>query len=92
MSYYLDPKKPRHLGAKGRKAKLEALARQRAAEARRQKWRMLVHGCLMLIAIWCFKNTDIHSPDPFESVTLVLLDMVFCVYLIGLLLIEIWRR
>lgn len=92
MIHYIDPKKPRHLGEKGRKAKLEALARQRATEARLQKWRMLVHGCLMLIAIWCFKNTDIHSSDPFESVTLVLMDMMFCIYLMSLLLIEIWRR
>lgn len=92
MSYYLDPKKPRHLGARGRKAKLEAMARQRAAEAKRQKWRMIVHGSLMATAVWCFKHTDIHSADPFESVTLVLLDIMFAMYLMGLLFIEIWRR
>lgn len=68
------------------------MAEQKANEARRQKWRVLVHGCLMLLAVWCFRHTDIHSEDPFFSVTLVLLDMVFGLYLLALLLIEVWRR
>lgn len=89
---YINPKTPRRLGAQGRHAKLRAMAQQRGREARREKWRMLVHGGIMLMAIWSFRNTDIHSEDPFYSVTLVLLDMVFGLYLLCLLLIEIWRR
>ena len=89
---YIDPKTPRHLGRKGQAAKLQAFAEQRAREARAQKWRILIHGIIISLGIWSFKNTDIHSGDPFTGGTLVLMDMLFCAYLLALLFIEIWRR
>ena len=89
---YIDPRTPRPLGASGRKAKARAIARQKAAEARRQKWRLIVHGIIMYLGVWSFRHTDIHSDDPFEAGTLVMLDMLFCVYLLAMLFIELWRR
>ncbi len=89
---YIDPRKPRPLGQKGRAAKAREMARQRAAEARRQKFRLIVHGAIISLGIWGFRHTDLNSDDPFESVTLVLLDIVFCIYLLLLVFIESWNR
>jgi hypothetical protein len=88
---YIDPRTPRHLGTRGRAAKARAIARQRAAEARSQKFRLLVHGVIMILGVWGFKHTDIQSEDPFESSTLVLMDMIFCIYLLMMVFIESWR-
>ncbi|MGJ8669773.1 MAG: hypothetical protein ACSHXK_09815 [Oceanococcus sp.] len=92
MAYYVDPKRPRHLGKKGRAAKMQAMAEQRAAEARRQKWRLLVHGIIMYLGVWSFRHTDIHSDDPFEAGTLIFLDILFALYLMAMLFIEVWRN
>ncbi len=89
---YIDPRTPRRLGNKGREAKARAMAAQRMQEARRQKWRLVVHGTLMYLGVWSFRHTNIHSDDPFEAGTLVLMDMLFCIYLLCMLFIEIWRR
>lgn len=89
---YIDPRKPRPMTQQGRAAKARALARQKASEARRQKLRLLVHGAIIMLGIWGFKHTDVHSDDPFESVTLVLMDILFCIYLLLLVFIESWNR
>lgn len=89
---YIDPKKPRYVGNRARAERTRQVARQIAQEARREKLRLLVHGVIILLGIWSFKNTDLDSPEPFLSVTLPLMDIVFCVYLLLLLFIEIWRR
>ena len=89
---YIDPRKPRRLGDKGRAAKARAMARQRAAEARRQKLRLLVHSIIITLGIWGFRHTDLNSSDPFESVTLVLMDILFCIYLLLMVFIEAWNR
>ncbi len=89
---YIDPKVPRPMGRRGRAEKARLIARQQAAEARRQKWRLLFHGIVMYLGVWSFRHTDVHSDDPFTGGTLVLLDMAFCLYLFVMLMIEIWRR
>lgn len=89
---YIDPRTPRRMTASSRAAKLRAMAAQRAAEARRERIRLVVHGIIMLLGIWSFRHTDVHSDDPFESGTLLLMDMLFCVYLLCMLFIEVWRR
>lgn len=89
---YIDPRKPRPLTKTGRAAKAREIARQRAAEARRQKLRLLIHGSIITLGIWGFRHTDLSSDDPFESVTLVLLDIVFCIYLLLMVFIESWNR
>ncbi len=89
---YIDPRTPRHLGRRGQAAKAQAFAAQKAAEARGQKIRLIVHGIIMLLGVWSFKHTDIHSDDPFEAQTLVLMDMLFCIYLLLMVFIESWRH
>ncbi len=80
------------MGPKGRAAMARAFAQSKAQEARRQKLRLLVHSVLIGLGIWSFSHTDVHSTDPFEAGTLVVMDMLFCVYLLSMMLIEIWRR
>lgn len=89
---YIDPKKPRYVGKRVRAERTRQVARQLAQEARQEKLRILVHGLIILLGIGSFRHTDLDSPDPFLSVTLPLMDVVFCVYLLLLLFIEIWRR
>lgn len=89
---YIDPKKPRYVGQRARARKTELLARQLAEEARRDKLRVVVHGLIIAIGIWSFRKADIHSDDPFLATTLPLMNAVFCIYLLLLLFIEIWRR
>ena len=89
---YIDPKKPRYVGAKTRRSRVQQLAAQKAAEARREKYRLLIHGCIISLGIWGFRKTDLESPDPFLSSTLPLLDALFCIYLLLMMFIEIWRR
>lgn len=89
---YIDPKKPRYVGANTRRSRVQQLAAQKAAEARREKYRLLIHGCIISLGIWGFRKTDLESPDPFLSSTLPLLDALFCIYLLLMMFIEIWRR
>ncbi len=89
---YIDPKVPRPAGKKARIERARLVARQQAKEARRQKWRLLFHGVVMYLGVWAFRHTDVHSEDPFTGGTLVVLDMLFCFYLLAMLMIEIWRR
>lgn len=89
---YVDPKKPRYVGDRARAERTRQVARQISQEARREKLRLLVHGVIILLGIWSFNNTDLDSPEPFLSVTLPLMDVIFCIYLLLLLFIEIWRR
>ncbi|MAA74945.1 MAG: hypothetical protein CMN28_09575 [Salinisphaeraceae bacterium] len=55
-------------------------------------WYIAINGVLIFLGYLAFKATDLDSPDPFYSVTLVLVDMVYCMYLLLLLFIEIYNR
>ncbi len=88
---YIDPKRKRPSTEGQRRARARHFAAQAAHEARGNKLRLLVHGVIICLGIWAFRHTDIHSDDPFESATLVLLDMLFCIYLLLMLFIESWR-
>lgn len=51
-----------------------------------------VNGILIYLGYLAVVHTDFDHPDPFYSVTLPLVDMVYCVYLLLLMFIEIYRR
>lgn len=53
---------------------------------------ILVNGALILLGYLAFVNTDFDSPDRFRSVVLPLIDMVYCIYLLLLLLVEVYNR
>ena len=89
---YIDPKKPRRVTTRVRGERTRLLAAQAEADARRNKYRLLVHGALCSLGVWAFNKTDIHSEDPFLSTTLPMLDMLFCVYLLSLLFIAVFNR
>ena len=89
---YIDPKRPRRVTASVRGLRAQQVALQAAQEAKREKYRLIVHGIIISLGVWAFRKTDIHREDPFLSSTLPLLDALFCVYLLALLFIEIWNR
>lgn len=51
-----------------------------------------VNGILIYLGYLAVAHTDFDHPDPFYSVTLPLVDMVYCIYLLLLMFIEIYRR
>ncbi len=89
---YIDPKRPRAVSRRTRAERMRLLAEQARADARRNRLRLLVHGALITLGLWGVHRTDIHADDPFLSVTLPMLDLLFCVYLLCLTFIESFRR
>lgn len=53
---------------------------------------ILVNGILIFLGYLAVKNTDFSSPDPFYSAVLPLVDMVYCIYLLLLMFVEIYNR
>jgi len=53
---------------------------------------IVVNGILIFLGYLCFLYTDLDSPDTFYSVTLPLLDMLYCIYLLLLMFVEIYNR
>ena len=53
---------------------------------------LLVNGVLIFLGYLAITHTDLDSPDPFYSAVLPLIDMVYCVYLLLLMFIEIYNQ
>ncbi len=53
---------------------------------------LIVNGMLIFLGYLAFTFTDFDSPDPFYSVFLPLVDMVYCIYLLLLMFVEIYNR
>jgi len=53
---------------------------------------IIVNGILIFLGYLAVVNTDFDHPDPFYSVTLPLIDMVYCTYLLLLAFIEIYNN
>lgn len=53
---------------------------------------VVVNGVLIFLGYLAVANTDLSSPDRFHSVFLPLVDMVYCMYLLLLMFIEIYNR
>lgn len=51
-----------------------------------------INGVLIFLGYLAMVNTDFASPDRFYSVVLPLIDMIYCVYLLLLMFIEIYNR
>lgn len=53
---------------------------------------LIVNGVLIFLGYLAFIFTDFDSPDPFYSAVLPLVDMVYCIYLLLLMFVEIYNR
>lgn len=51
-----------------------------------------VNGVLIFLGYLAVINTDLASPDPFYSAVLPLVDMLYGMYLLLLMFIEIYNR
>ncbi len=89
---HIDPKRARPSSARLRKERARRFAEQARHEARTQKLRLLFHAAVISLGVWGIRHTDLSSNDPFESGTLVLLDILFCIYLLLMVFIESWNR
>lgn len=53
---------------------------------------IIVNGILIFLGYLAVVHTDFSHPDPFYSVILPLVDMIYFVYLLLLMFIEIYNR
>lgn len=53
---------------------------------------IIVNAALISLGYLAWINTDLSSPDPFYSAFLPVVDMLYCVYLLLLMFIEIYNR
>lgn len=53
---------------------------------------IVVNGVLIVLGYLAMVKTDLSSPDPFYSAFLPVVDMVYCIYLLLLMFIEIYNR
>ncbi len=53
---------------------------------------ILINGVLIYLGYWAITHTDLSSPDFFYSAVLPIVDMVYCIYLLLLMFIEIYNR
>lgn len=53
---------------------------------------LLINAVLIYSGYWAFTHTDLSNPDSFYSVVLPIVDMVWCIYLLLLMFIEIYNR
>lgn len=53
---------------------------------------IIVNGILIFLGYLAISHTDLNSPDSFYSSVLPLIDMVYCIYLLLLLFVEVYNR
>lgn len=53
---------------------------------------LVINGVLIFLGYLAVTHTDLNSPDPFYSVVLPVIDMLYCTYLLLLMFIEIYNR
>lgn len=53
---------------------------------------VIVNGLLIFWGYQAMVHTDLNSPDHFYSMVLPLVDMVYCIYLLLLMFVEIYKR
>jgi len=53
---------------------------------------ILINGVLIYLGYWSITHTDLSSPDSFYSAVLPVVDMIYCMYLLLLMFIEIYNR
>lgn len=52
---------------------------------------ILFNAVVIYLGVKAIRLTDFNSPDYFYSATLPLIDMLFCIYLLIVVIIESWR-
>lgn len=53
---------------------------------------LVINGILIFLGYLAVTHTDLDSPDRFYSAVLPLVDMVYCMYLLLLMFIEIYNH
>lgn len=53
---------------------------------------IIVNGILIFLGYLAFSHTDLDSADSFYSSVLPVIDMVYCIYLLLLVFVEIYNR